>query len=86
MKTVEKKAIDFMQEMEGNSNVTIEDHDFENIKAGLVRLLQEQARDTRHACSEAITRLEDEITADGKYFGVVSKTKAGHACMNVKTI
>lgn len=80
MKTVEKKAIDFMQEMEGNSNVVIKDHDFENIKAGLIRLLKEQARDTRHACAGVVMNCPEDMSASDL------KDSAYNACMNVKTI
>ncbi|MCK5609995.1 hypothetical protein KAR91_49435 [Candidatus Pacearchaeota archaeon] len=75
MKQLNVKAVQLLMEIEGNSNVTIEDHDYENIKAAIILLLKEQDRDTRHACAEKV----NELAMDNKTI-----TYAHNVIMNTK--
>lgn len=79
MKTAEQKAITLMEEMESFSDIVIKAGDFENIKIGLVRLIKEQDRDTRHACAEAVAQCDVVHSIND-----ICSDQAHDACMNVK--
>ena len=81
MRTAEQKATEFMEELEGNSNITIEEHDFENIKNGIILLLKHQDRDTRHACTEAVMTCPEDVSGE-----CIWKDEAQAACMNVSAV
>jgi hypothetical protein len=62
----------------------------------LAKLLKEQARDTRHACAEAVMNLDTLKFPDGfsfvdsrmvdQFIDAVDKTQAHDACMNTKAV
>lgn len=72
MKTAEEKAKEFVAQLPLGACLG------KKIVDAVVLLCEEQDRDTRHACAEAVMRLG--ICTDGQ----VSTDEAHAACMNVK--
>lgn len=50
-------------------------------KAAIIKALKEQDRDTRHACAEAVSQCDEDVSG-----GCIWKDDAHSACMNAQAV
>ncbi|MCP4395744.1 MAG: hypothetical protein GY801_00325 [bacterium] len=89
METAEERAIDFAKFWYGGGNPEdTEDNEMriQGLAKEIKRMLKEQDKLTRHAIAEAITVEPDEITPDGAYYNMLSKSRAHNIAMNIHAV